>query len=232
MLSYKSFSIRLNEGLLKTFEIEPTIKILDNNLINMGWYSIKRDKNCFSILFDDLKSIHGFDILFTTANTLGWFPSSYRLYKKNKTNTFSFIDINKFENDIINCDKINIYFESKFDIKIKKPNVCYHVFCDLNLNKIKKIGLVPKSLNKMSSHPERIYMTNNIIDSIDIGNKLKNVNLMNDKTGKYNNINYGIVEVDLSNIDVECYKDPKYDKGFYILSNITYDKLTFLDIII
>lgn len=232
MLSYKSFLIRLNEGLIKTFDIDKTIEILNNTLINMGWISIEKDMNTFSILLEELKNINGFDILFTSANNLGWFPSSYRLWKKNKTNTFAFRDINKFEDDIKKCDKILIYFESKFDIEIEKPNIAYHVFCDLNLNKIKKIGLIPKSLNKISSHPERIYMTKNIIDAIDIGNKLKKTNLLNDINNKYNNINYGIVEIDLSDIDVNCYMDSKYKNGFYVLSNISKNDLKFLDIVI
>lgn len=52
--------------------------------------------------------------------------------------------------------------ESKFDEVLKhKPNTIYHVTNINNLNKIKKIGLVPKSKNKKSHHLDRIYLTTN-----------------------------------------------------------------------
>jgi hypothetical protein len=229
MYNFKSFKLRLSEGLIKTTNISKSIEIIERNLVNMGSFTVNTNDNKFSIIFYDLKDKYGFDYILTICNNLGWFPSCFKVWMNDRTNVFSWKDLEFLISKIKKSDKVLLYFEAKFDKEISKPSLAYHVFCDLNLSKIKKFGLVPKSLNKITSHPERIYLSKTLEKSLEIGEKLKNINLFNDYN-KYKDINYGIVEIDLKNIDCKCFVDPNYPNGFYILNNIPSENLSFLSI--
>jgi len=231
MINYKTFIIRLNEGLIKTIEIDKSIRIIERNLSEMGSFQIEKDNNKFSILFYDLKNIHGFDFIFSIINNLGWFPSSFKVWKSEKVNIFIWKNLESFISLVKDCEKVLVYFESSFDLVIQKPDFAYHTFCYLNLKNIREIGLVPKNLKKITSHPERIYLSMGIESVIDIGKKIKSRSIYNDYN-KYKDIDFGVIELNLKELDITCYKDPNYNQGFYILQNIPKEYIKIIDIII
>ena len=58
----------------------------------------------------------------------------------------------------IECD--NIFIEAKYDYEVKIPKLLFHTSPIIFKNKILKNGLTPKSGNKLSNHPNRIYLSN------------------------------------------------------------------------
>ena len=59
----------------------------------------------------------------------------------------------------LNC-AVHVIIESKFDREVKDvPENIYHSTHKNIIEKIMKIGLVPKSRNKMTNHPERVYFS-------------------------------------------------------------------------
>lgn len=131
--------------------------------------------------------------------------------------------------------KIKIRYESKFDDIIITPDFMYHITNTTYIDKILKIGLVPKSKNKLSNHPDRIYLC----EKIENCEKLKNLMFMNDDyymTGinykpKNNKLkSYTILKVDMRGLDnIKVFKDPNYeDKGFYITKNIPKERLSII----
>ena len=197
ILSFENYMKKINEGLIKTHDIDKSVDIIEKFLSDRKIkYELKFDKKTsdFSvkiILSKYLKSYFGIFMgeLRTLSNNLGYFPSTIQ-FRKNK----SFIDKllkkgdiltknvedSMNEIDIYDYDLIYITYESYYDKEVKNiPSVLYHV-ADINvLEKIKKSGLVPKSRNKNTSHPERIYFTMTFGDAL----FLQNIFIQNHKQG-------------------------------------------------
>jgi hypothetical protein len=67
---------------------------------------------------------------------------------------------------------IAFILEAKYDYEVKIPKTLYHASPIRFKDKILKSGLTPKSGNKISNHPERIYLTDNLEKAINFGNYL------------------------------------------------------------
>lgn len=201
------------EGLLHTYPNDFSLNIilkrfkeLEGNVEPDGEIFIKGD-------FDELKKY------VPIFNNLGYFISTYTL---NGDNWF------KWNNDI-NIKPIALFLEAKFDQIINNvPEFLYHTTLDIFANKILKSGLSPKSKSKVSYHPERIYLTNDIKIAHLFGKNLLNdySALMNDKIKEndkiINNIKtYNILEINTISLYLKLYKDVNLiNYGYYILSYI------------
>lgn len=64
---------------------------------------------------------------------------------------------------------LGFYLEAKYDIKVKVPKLLYHTSPIKYKNKISKIGFIPKTGNKKSNHPDRIYLTDDLKTAFDFG---------------------------------------------------------------
>jgi len=112
--------------------------------------------------------------------------------------------------------EIKLRFEAKFDEEIieKIPKILYHITPTQNVDKILKIGLVPKSRSKASYHPDRVYLSKGLEDIENLGE------MFYQKTGIKNwtilKINTDLVPGDY----LRLYTDPNYTSGFYTLNNI------------
>ena len=105
---------------------------------------------------------------------------------------------------------IGFYLEPKYDLKVEVPNVLYHTSPIRFKDKISKIGFIPKTGNKLSNHPERIYLTDNLNTAISFGMNIKN----EENTGFSV---YGINGNCINNL----YSDVNLRKGgYYTLENI------------
>lgn len=100
-------------------------------------------------------------------------------------------------------------------MKTKNFRILYHLTPQINKNKIFKIGLVPKSKNRKTSHPDRIYLFNDVNDYDNIVTNLKCNDLYNIGEERI----YMLLKIELSN-DIVIHTDLYCDNGFFIYDNI------------
>lgn len=105
---------------------------------------------------------------------------------------------------------VAFYLEPKYDLKVIVPETLYHTSPIKFKDKISKIGFIPKTGNKKSNHPDRIYLTDNLKTAVSFGENIKNET----KDG------YCIYKVDGKYIN-NLYSDINLRSGgFYTLQNI------------
>lgn len=216
---------KLNEGLIHTYPISLYEENLRNELnLNNVKYILNvnyQNETCKITIYDNFKIVN------SIFNNLGYFISKYKVYKQN-SNIFNYTNEKNFNKKIKKFNKLDIFYESKFDQIIDPKNIVYHATNIKNFPKINNVGLFPKSKSKMSYHPDRIYLSNNLISTINLIQRLKG----------YDNGDYIICEIDVSNFkqnnydksqtDVKFYLDPKFSDGFYIYNNIPKNRISFL----
>jgi len=200
-------TIALNEGLIRTEEINNTIKILRNSYpdaqITRYMESIE-----ISLLTDNLdrSKIESFLKL---INNLGWYPSGY--YAKSEWQKFT---RDGFIRDIQNFRRVDLIIEKKYDREFKKQDIFYHATKLKYAHKIEKIGLTPRAKSKKGYHPERIYLAISYDAAYDI------LGLLYDHD-EYSDPNWVIYEIDVSNIpNFKTMVDPNFDGGVYTTQNI------------
>jgi len=97
----------------------------------------------------------------------------------------------------------------------------YHVSNSIHDLKIQKIGLVPKAKNKMSVHPERIYLVDNMDDALTMASYFKAENDNYREEGDKPTV-YFIYRVKVPR-NIPIYEDPNLGDeiyGSYITSNV------------
>lgn len=208
----------LSEGLIVTRPMDFTVEYM-NKWFNDGSMSFN-ESNSNKIWIVILKQVELelLNSVFKTMNNLGWYPSyfmkySFPLNSPQKFNLTYFLEFIKTELPVI------LYFEAKFDVPLNGdeiPDKSYHITPKKYLNKILSIGLVPKSKEQLSYHPDRIYLSYNK-DGLKI--LFKNKKFISDE------IEFSILQIDTKKLYRErvitFYKDPNFqDFGFYSLRNI------------
>ena len=114
---------------------------------------------------------------------------------------------------------IAFYLEAKYDLKVDVPDILYHVSPSRFKDKISKIGFIPKTGNKISKHPERIYLTDDLKTAISFGENIK----------LETNSGYCIYKIDGNCIE-DLYSDINLrSNGFYTLQNIKPDNFELLN---
>lgn len=248
--TFESFINKLNEGLIKSYDIDKTTQDIDRLLTS---YNLKYSRNIlnnntFQIFIDDLDRIKYLKetleyILGTLFNLYGWFPS-----KMNTNNVNGYKNSDKFSLDYIlnpynNVIGVEITFESKFDkIDTNIPEKLYHLSIQQYEKDILQKGILPKGKSKLSSHDYdgRVYLCKGIDDCKNLINPM-NIFYSKEKdsilySGKnknkiYNkNTNWVIYEIDtnIGNIN-ELYQDPNYINGYYYLYHIKKEAIEIVD---
>lgn len=240
---FKDYIDSINEGLIKTYPgnlvLKDILKSLEHIHINTSG-SFENDKIKLNIHNFNTIQLNKIEHLFNHIDTFvvnrgGWFPSSIIL------NIGGIEKIEKYDyNKILNLHeyltKLTIIYESKFDTEESNiPDKLYHLIIKEYQKKINKMGLIPKSKSKLSSHLDRIYVCKTKQDCVDLIPKMmmyytgeKDENIY--KLGKkfFNkDITPVIYEIDNSSKEIDkLYLDINYgEKGYYILNNILPDKL-------
>ena len=231
--NYNEYIKQINEGLIMTHDINQTTNILDSNLnyLISDNYIIKKLTNySFEIEINFNINVQFIDILFTLINNCGYFSS--KVWLRNKQNFEQSYKYNreKLIKDVSsnNIVYIKILCEAKYDQIINNleyPLTLYHVCNNKNIDKIFKIGLVPKSKAKLATHPERIYLTYDLNDAehlikrFDFNSKMK---MLDDK--------YSILKIIINKDDeIILYNDPNFNnKGCYIYDNINKNNITLI----
>lgn len=215
MKKYNDFIFNLKEGLIRTYDITT----YQSNIVDyLKQMDIKHNLNIIDKLEFKLSLFNVdenfIDIITYKCYVLGYFPSYYWITKNKMENGFK---------DLINLDlyeKIEIKFEAKYDDGLYTndiicPDKLYHLtYQNLKENIFKK-GLYPKSKNRISVHPERIYL----FDDIDNYDKLlKSLKCSDFK----NNIDkkYILIEINCTTKKLILHTDPNYRLGYFTYDNI------------
>jgi hypothetical protein len=197
----EEYELNLKEGLIKTTNIGKTIELLRKSF-NFVYF---QEKNTFSAILQKSNKID-LDKFLKYTNNLGWYPSWL------STSSYN----GKWNPKVFNYDNSEIYFEAKFDEEVVEntPSILYHITPTQNINKILSIGLVPKSRSKASYHPDRVYLSKDLKNIENLGEKFYQKTGIKDWT---------ILKIDTDVIPgdyLKLYTDPNYKYGYYTLNNI------------
>ena len=200
----EEYQLNLKEGLIITTNIGKTLSILEKKYSSKFLFT--KSKNSFFIktFHTDLNSL--LNGIIRDADNLGWFPSFM------ETEDYT----GKWGKGHFKEGEIKLRFEAKFDEEVVEnvPSILYHITPTANVDKILKIGLVPKSRSKASYHPDRVFLSKGLKDIENLGR------MFYQKTGIRNwtvlKINTELIPGDY----LKLYTDPNYKSGYYTLNNI------------
>lgn len=244
---FKDYTDLLNEGLIKTYPSNIVSNNLTSSLIGLNFnFNVDDlgDKIKLTFYFFNAIPIHQLDTLFDIINSCvvnkgGWFPSHMNITNIHGMKNSLKYDLNNLYLNHSQYNIVEILYESKFDdVIIDIPSRLYHLSIGEYKSKITKYGLSPKSKDKLTSHLDRIYLCSSIEDCKTLINKMslyydseKNFNIYNKQKRKYNKDTTPIIfEIDNSEHFIKkLYKDPNYEKGFYVLDNIPPNKISTLE---
>ena len=235
LLNYLEF---IKEGLIKTQPADVVLRkviFLPNNLIYVINYTKSDNLIHFEILFfnklsEISKTFDAIESYF--INMMGWFPSMMKI-----------ISLSGMENDIqYNKDyliknmsfisKVNIIFESKFDIESNIPDKLYHLSIKEFEKSILKNGLSPKSKSKISYHDSRIYVCKSILNCKSLIPNMEMIYNQQKWSNPKSKINddWIIYEIDTSGLDIDLYYDPNYIGGYYLLKNTPSNNIKIVEV--
>lgn len=182
------------EGLITTHPIDKSINIIKRRF---PYLNVEKEDDGEIYIEGEMKELKTYLPLF---NNLGYFISKFII-----DNTW----IKEFDED---TKPIALFLEPKYDLKIEPiPNILYHVSPITFKDKISKIGFIPKTGNKLSNHPDRIYLTDKLDIALYFGMNIK----------KEQNIGYCIYEIDGKYLN-NLYSDINLKEGgYYTLENIS-----------
>lgn len=235
MKSFKEYIELLKESRYKTHGVQHVKRTLPKllNYLNLKYtLDINKDTDDFQLYFYDNGKFNEktLDSVISQCEIFGYFPSYFTIDDRNIFNEFkSYVEQkHKIENDktpidfieylrtfkIDNFNEIYLQFESWEDSDIDYvPDLLYHVCRKINLDKINRYGLFPKSQNKISYHPDRIYLTTDFMEAEEVRNKFKELHddiiIISIKPDK-----------ELMNV-LKLKKDPNWPDGLYTSHNIS-----------
>ena len=217
MVDYENFVKLLKEGLIVTHDITRYNRIMTDYLSSLG---IENSIEVIDKLVFFLKVYNcnkeSIEVSNHQAYSLGYFPSNYKITLINgMSNNFKLLKNIKFSDNI---SSIEIRYESKYTDGLYRndiicPDKLYHLTHTDNWVSIQKKGIYPKSKKRLSNHPERIYLFENINDYIYL---LKNLKI-SDLTDK----KYDLIEIDSSDDKFILHTDPNYRIGYFTYDNIS-----------
>lgn len=222
------FSGELQEGLIRTVPIDQAMEIVERKVEEYPELDLLNDGNTIILGFKPTYSSDQFSKYATgalgdpkisevllLANNLGYFPSVVKYELNNKAEQYTQkYNPAKFRDLILNEQPTYLIFEfeAKYDPIVEVPRFVYHITADKNIDKIKKIGLTPKTQGKRSTHPERIYVSLSKKDSDFLFNRLKY------HFGKGQGIE---LVIDTATLKQTFYEDPNFKgRGVYTYTNI------------
>lgn len=234
---YDDFIRLIKEGLILTHDIHQSENVLKKHLLEIGVKNVIniRDNNTLELTVYNKINQDLLYIIMSLTNNLGYYPSRVYLKTKNMDYEYKF-DYEKLLKDLNkNIIELKFVLESTFDIKIDTPKVLYHVTRKSYLDKIFKIGLIAKSGEKITYHPERIYYSFKLSDCYGLikrfehNDKLNPNKLIDFRNKKGYNIKYyefDILKIDTEGLKLNLYKDPNFsEKGCYGYDNIPPNKI-------
>jgi hypothetical protein len=234
ILNYLDF---IKEGLINTKSHEIVLrkvnflpkhliyKIRHTNSDNLIHFEI----SYFNKISDISKTFDTIESYF--INMMGWFPST--MIVTNLSGMSNNMQYNKsFLIETMEfIDKVNIIFESKFDIESNIPDKLYHLSIKEFQKSILKNGIYPKSKSKISYHDARIYVCKSILSCKSLIPSMKSVYIYQKWKYPKNKINdnWVIYEIDTKNLNIKLFSDSNYIGGYYTNSNIPPENIKIID---
>ena len=195
------------EGLIRTHPIEKSANILKRRFPELN---IEVEDGEIYIENQPLQKLEKYIPIITN---LGYFISKLTINGQEW--------IKDFNND---TKPIAFVLESKYDYEVEIPESLYHASPIRFKDKIIKFGLTPKTGNKLSNHPERIYLTDDLNNAIDFGNYLRK-----EENSEWYKNGYCIYSIKGTGIS-KLYSDINFRKGgFYTLNNIKSENIKFIE---
>lgn len=208
LLDYKPYSkevvtpeiakMMIGEGLIMTHNI---LKVNDflNKYMSKKW-NVFIDENRGIIGFSPKTDDKNIDYLSTYMNNMGYFLSSF------------YIGNNPLGPNYKDKDWTSIKFEAKFDMeRAVYGSYIYHVTGKKYLSKILKNGLIPKTKNKITGHPDRIYLTDKIESAKQIATIFKTGDFMAEPI---------LLRISVWKLFIKYMTDQQFPDGFYTTQNI------------
>lgn len=155
-------------------------------------------------------------------NTYGYYIEACDISSESSGGNFEhFKKLSDYNNGNLEGVKVIwLNINPKFDETKENKNIqtLYHLTKKSNLGKILSKGLIPRSLNKKTSHPERIYVTT----------EKKYLKQLLPQFKKYDDTDYIILTINYNSVDKpELYYDTNFmNYGYYILDNIAPKDIT------
>lgn len=182
--------LAISEGLIFTHPIDKSINILKRRFPELN-IEVESDGEIY--IENTIKQ--KLNVYLPIITNLGYFISLYTIDGSKWIKTYD-----------EDTEALAFYLEPKYDIQVNVPDVLYHASPIKYKDKISKIGFIPKTGNKLSNHPDRIYLT----DNIDVAYYF----------GKSFNDGYCIYKINGKCID-KLYSDINLRQGgYYTLQNI------------
>lgn len=191
--------LALVEGLIYTYPIDKSVNILKKRFPELK-ITIENDGE----IYIENQSASKLEKYLPFITNIGYFVSKYTIDGQEW--------LKNYNNEI---KPIAFILEAKYDYEVSIPDKLYHASPIRFKDKILKNGLSPKSGNKLSNHPERIYLTDNMINAISFGNYLRN-----EEDNQWYKNGYCIYSIEGRHI-TKLYSDVNFrEGGFYTMNNI------------
>lgn len=224
----------IEEAVLMSHDTDKAVQIL-NNVFQFSEYGMlcKKSKgkdnseNLHRIIGEFSKETSHWDerslkLLNMYLYNLGYFQSYY-----NSRNDFTWkkYDVSSVLQLLKTNNLNNIIFDISHDVSMdsdKLPTVAYHVTPYKYVDKIKRMGLCPKSIEKFEKHPDRIYFA---LKSDDINKLLHDHRFTRNETS-FSVFQINPKEIHRKNTNVQFAEDRSFiEHAIYTLYNIHTDDL-------
>lgn len=191
------------------YTVDP--KKTTQQIIKQAGYGVqvKYNENHIILRFDTLTKEY-LDTVNKVMDKFGWYPSYIHNDKregKYSTNVASFI----------NQPEIVVTYEAKYDKEVPvKSEYAYHLTPDIKWNKIKALGLTPKTQGKLADHPGRIYLLTDIDNLKDFKGDIDAIAfaLLNTYTHKDKVNEMYLLKINLNQLkNHKFFKDPNFFMG-------------------
>lgn len=230
-LQFEANQMALNEGLILSHPIDKSIKVIENAGYEVVIFKTEKFNNRFFIEVNELHT----DItkLFKITDNLGWYCAEIRDKLNGKIDNIKYTRAN-LKNHFEKYDTVLILFEPKFDVALNPYDFdyLYHFTKLIHLDRIKQYGLTPKTQNKNSIHPERVYLALTATAAEKFGRKAEvrvNKTKLPDLHNRPEDYNVGVIlKIDVRAIPsyFKLYADPNYYKeGCFTLNTIPYSAI-------
>lgn len=220
--SFYRYYDMINEGLTKTIPFN----VVKKKMIEYGVgkdeiFIMGKDRGTELIkIFVKANKRKGFynDMIKRMENLFGWFllgyledfePVDTNIEQVKKYLEYNIEMIKQEYPEETNLDIGTLVFEPKFSQKESIPRTLYHITDKKVLNKIEKQGLVPRSMRKLTYHPDRIYFLKNKRDAKSL---LDHKDFAIDEPV--------LLTIDTKGLDIKLMKDPNMLDAVYTQDNI------------
>jgi hypothetical protein len=192
------------EGLISTYPVDKSVSILSRRFPDL---KIEIDKD--GEIYIENQQPQELSKYLPIITNLGYFISKFT------------IDGEEWFNKSKETDKpVAFYIEAKYDYEVDIPKILYHASPIKLKHKILKYGLSPKSGSKLSEHPDRIYLTDDINKTIEFGEYLKS-----EKDNEWYKNGYCIYSINGNGV-YKLYSDVNLrEGGYYTMNNIKVDDI-------